>query len=40
MLAVEKTYTNCTWQNATLDAANRVASGDLGALSDFSLRLG
>ena len=40
VLTVEQTYTNCTWQNATLDAANRVASGDRQALADFGRRLG
>jgi 1,4-alpha-glucan branching enzyme len=40
VLAVEQTYTNCTWQNATLDAATRVASGDRGALTAFGLHLG
>ena len=40
VLAVEGTYTNCTWQNATLDAAARVAGGDRGALAEFGLRLG
>jgi maltooligosyltrehalose trehalohydrolase len=34
------TYSNCTWQNATFDAARSVARGDRGRLSDWGLRLG
>jgi 1,4-alpha-glucan branching enzyme len=37
---VEKTYSNCTWQNETLSAANAVASGQFGNLYDFAMRLG
>lgn len=33
-------YSTCTWQNETLDAATRVAGGDRGALYDLGLRLG
>jgi maltooligosyltrehalose trehalohydrolase len=34
------TYSNCTWQNGTFDAARAVARGDLGRLADLGLRLG
>jgi maltooligosyltrehalose trehalohydrolase len=34
------TYSNCTWQNGTFDAARAVAHGDLGRLADLGLRLG
>jgi 1,4-alpha-glucan branching enzyme len=37
---VEKTYSNCAWQNETLGAAQAVAHGDQGRLTDFGLRLG
>ena len=37
---VEKTYSNCTWQNETLSAANDVASGQFGRLYDFGMQLG
>ncbi len=37
---VEKTYSNCTWQNETLDAAKDVAAGQFGRLYDFGMRLG
>lgn len=37
---VEKTYSNCTWQNETLDAAKSVAAGQFGRLYDFGMRLG
>ncbi len=37
---VEKTYSNCTWQNETLNAANAVATGQFGNLYDFAMRLG
>lgn len=37
---VWQTYTNCTWQNATLGAAGAVADGDRGRLYDFGLALG
>jgi 1,4-alpha-glucan branching enzyme len=33
-------YSNCTWQNGTLDAATRVARGERSALYDLGLRLG
>jgi maltooligosyltrehalose trehalohydrolase len=34
------TYSNCTWQNATFDAARAVARGERGRLADLGLRLG
>jgi 1,4-alpha-glucan branching enzyme len=34
------TYSNCTWQNGTFDAARAVARGDRGRLADLGLRLG
>lgn len=34
------TYSNCTWQNATLDAAKSVAQGDRSRLADWGLSLG
>src|SRR3954447_12151137 len=37
---VWQTYTNCTWQNDTLDAANAVASGDIGKLYELGMHLG
>ncbi|MGD9159458.1 MAG: alpha-amylase family glycosyl hydrolase [Desulfobacteraceae bacterium] len=37
---VEKTYSNCTWQNETLNAANAVASGRFGNLYNFAMQLG
>lgn len=37
---VEKTYSNCTWQNGTLDAASRVAGGNFGELYRLGLQLG
>jgi len=37
---VEKTYSNCTWQNETLGAAKDVAAGQFGRLYDFGMRLG
>ena len=37
---LEKTYSNCTWQNETLGAAKEVARGDRNALTDLGLRLG
>ncbi len=37
---LEKTYSNCTWQNETLGAAQAVARGDRGNLADLGLRLG
>lgn len=33
-------YSNCTWQNDTLDAASRVAHGDRSALYELGMRLG
>jgi maltooligosyltrehalose trehalohydrolase len=33
-------YSNCTWQNGTFDAARAVARGDRGRLADLGLRLG
>lgn len=33
------TYTNCCWQNWTMDAACGVAHGDRGRLADLGLRL-
>jgi maltooligosyltrehalose trehalohydrolase len=33
-------YSNCTWQNDTLNAAQSVAHGDRGRLYDLGLRLG
>jgi maltooligosyltrehalose trehalohydrolase len=38
--AVRETYSNSTWQNATLDAARAVAHGDRGRLYDLGMRLG
>lgn len=38
--AVEKTYSNATWQNETLGAFRGVADGDRGRLVDLGLRLG
>jgi maltooligosyltrehalose trehalohydrolase len=37
---VEKTYSNCTWQNETLSACNAVAHGDQARLTDLGFRLG
>lgn len=37
---VEKTYSNCTWQNETLSAFNAVAHGDWARLTDLGFRLG
>ena len=37
---LEKTYSNCTWQNETLGAAREVARGNRNALTDLGLRLG
>jgi len=31
---------NCTWQNGTLGAAQAVASGNYGAITDLGLQLG
>jgi 1,4-alpha-glucan branching enzyme len=33
-------YANCTWQTRTLDAARRVARGDVAGITDLGLRLG
>ncbi len=33
-------YANCCWQTRTVDAARRVARGDLEAITDLGLRLG
>ncbi|MCM0084413.1 hypothetical protein L4X63_22810 [Geomonas sp. Red32] len=33
-------YSNCTWQNRTYDAAKAVAAGDRGQLYDWGLTLG
>jgi maltooligosyltrehalose trehalohydrolase len=35
-----QSYSNCTWQNATLGAANSAAQGNRGSLTDLGLRLG
>jgi maltooligosyltrehalose trehalohydrolase len=37
---LEKSYTNCTWQNETLDAARKTAVGNPGELENLGLRLG
>lgn len=37
---VENTYSNASWQNETLAAAQRVAAGDRQALADLGVRLG
>lgn len=37
---VEKTYSNCTWQNETLSAAKEVAAGRFGSLYHLGMRLG
>lgn len=37
---VEKTYSNCTWQNETLGAAKQVAGLDFGRIYDLGMRLG
>lgn len=37
---LEKTYSNCTWQNETLGAARQVAEGDGRALENLGFRLG
>lgn len=34
------TYSNCTWQNSTFDAARAVARGDRGQLQSLGLQLG
>lgn len=37
---VEKTYSNCTWQNETLNAAKQVAANDYGKLYDLAMQYG
>ena len=37
---LEQTYSNCTWQNETLNAANGLATGNQNAMYDLGLRLG
>jgi maltooligosyltrehalose trehalohydrolase len=37
---LEHTYSTCTWQNSTLGAAQKVASGSAGALPEFGQALG
>jgi maltooligosyltrehalose trehalohydrolase len=37
---VQKTYSNCSWQNETLSAAQAVAHGDRGQLANLGLQLG
>jgi 1,4-alpha-glucan branching enzyme len=37
---LNQSYSNCTWQNGTRDAAVSVASGDRGALTNLGLQLG
>lgn len=37
---VEKTYSNCTWQNETLNAAKGVAAEQFGLLYNFGMQLG
>ena len=37
---VEQTYSNCTWQNETLGAAQETARGDADAVTRLGLRLG
>lgn len=37
---LQQTYSNCTWQNETLDAAQKVAHGDQNQLFNLALRLG
>jgi maltooligosyltrehalose trehalohydrolase len=37
---LSQSYSNCTWQNLTLDTAKDVATGNRGALTQFGLRLG
>ncbi|MDU9050898.1 MAG: alpha-amylase family glycosyl hydrolase [Candidatus Electrothrix sp. Rat3] len=40
MEIVATTYSNCTWQNGTLDAAKHVAQGNRDAVTDLGFRLG
>jgi len=35
-----QSYSNCGWQNSTLDAAQSVATGNRGAITDLGHRLG
>jgi maltooligosyltrehalose trehalohydrolase len=35
-----ESYSNCTWQNGTYDAARKVARGDRGQLYDLGMALG
>jgi 1,4-alpha-glucan branching enzyme len=37
---LEKTYSNCTWQNGTFDDAGAAARGDGGRLASLGLKLG
>ena len=37
---LEKSYTNCTWQNETLDAARRTVGGGPADIEALALRLG
>jgi 1,4-alpha-glucan branching enzyme len=37
---VKQTYSNCTWQDETLGAANSAAHGDLDAVTELGFRLG
>jgi len=37
---LNSTYSNCTWQNQTYDAAKAVARGDRGRLPDWGFKLG
>jgi maltooligosyltrehalose trehalohydrolase len=37
---VEKTYSNCTWQNETLGAANEVAQGNFSKLYELGMQFG
>src|SRR5262249_17383626 len=37
---LHQSYSNCTWQNATLGAAQAVASGNRGAITDLGFGLG
>lgn len=37
---VERTYSNCTWQNGTLGAAQKLAHGDANELANLGLQFG
>jgi maltooligosyltrehalose trehalohydrolase len=37
---LDTTYSSCTWQNGTFEAAKAVARGDRGRIADFGLQLG